>query len=63
MVFFRKYRLRKIEITLAGLRAKLTASQKLADQAQSIPGGIVIDLQNIPQRIAELEKLKEQLAG
>jgi hypothetical protein len=60
--FFRSARIRKLEIRLAGLRAKLNATQRIVDLcAKDVPGAIVADIQTLPQQIAETEARLRQL--
>lgn len=57
----RQWRIHKIDIRLAGLKAKLQALKELANETTTIPGGLVMNLRDLPQEIAELEERKRQL--
>lgn len=48
-------RAKRLELLIAGKKARLAATQKLADRAERIPGKLVRELQALPQQIAELE--------
>ena len=57
-------RVNRLDVILAGLRAKLTATCKAIDLVaggSSIPGSLVYDLRELPKLIAELEETKRQI--
>ena len=64
MIFDTEWRRRRIEVKIAGLTAKLKATREIFNAcAGTVPGGIVIDMRDIPQRIAELETRAKQLVA
>ena len=57
-----RWRLNRIDVKLAGLRAQLEATQKLINISSSkIPGILAMDLQVLPMQIAELEERRKQI--
>lgn len=55
MFFSKERKAKRLERLIAGKKARLEATQKLADVATTIPGQLVRELQVLPQQIAELE--------
>ena len=62
MFFSTERKVKRIERQIAGKKARLEATQKLADGATTIPGQLVRELQSLPQQIAELEVALKQMA-
>lgn len=57
-------RVNRLDVMLAGLRAKLEATNgaiRLAAEGSKIPGSLVYDLREPPKQIAELEETKRQI--
>jgi hypothetical protein len=58
------WRTRRAQRKLAGLKAKLAAVRELVNLCrEEVPGTLVLNMQNIPQEIAEVEELLRQLAA
>ena len=56
------WRTLRTERKIAGLKAKLQATQRIVVSCDgSVPWALVSDLQILPQEIAELETLEKQL--
>ena len=64
MNFYTSWKIRKLQRKLAGLNAKLTATRELFNLcSEEVPGIIIINMQELPQEIAEIEKQIEQLTN
>lgn len=61
MKCIREWRVRRIKVALAGLKAKYDATMNLVGRCKSLPGGLVQDIQDFSQQIAEKEELLRQL--
>ncbi|MEQ1691401.1 MAG: hypothetical protein ABMA00_08965 [Gemmatimonas sp.] len=58
-----RMRVNAIDVELAGLRAKLSATQgaiRMVAEGSSIPGSLVYDMRDLPRQIAELEERRRQ---
>ena len=59
----RGWRIRRAQREVVGLRARLDATRELVRICKrTVPGALVLDMQRLPQRIAEVEELLRQLA-
>lgn len=57
-------RVNSLDVTIAGLRAKLAATKDAIDlvaAGSSVPGALVYDLRELPRLIAEMEERKRQI--
>lgn len=64
--FIKQWLIRRIDVRLVGLRAKLKSTMEAINyiaSGSSIPGAIVYDMRDLPRQIAELEERRRQIVG
>lgn len=60
----RNWRMRRAERRLAGLKAKYAATREMVAACEkTVPGALVVDMCELPRKIAEVEVLLKQLAA